>query len=842
MTKTRRITALLLSLALLLALLPNAALATEVSGTAVEAVETADMEDETTEAAAADDETTAEEDVADDEETAADKETSIEEETPTEEETSIEEETSADEETAAEEDSFTEGDIEFYVNPLYEDVIDVDDIDVEAAKADIQEAVCDSDSADTTQATYQSYSNAVKRIRSYLTSRTSTFTVYYYSSSYPSKNFIISMMQDDAMAHTGVSNQGDALLWDWGYMSWSQSYQLSGSTYYVKLTYSMSYYTTSSQESWTKAKVSSIVSSLGMTGKTTYEKIKAIYDYICDNVVYDYAHLSNSSYKLQYTAYAALHNGTSVCQGYAVLFYRMALEAGIDARVVIGYAWGDSDSPHAWNIVQIGSYYYNLDSTWDAGRSTYNYFLKCPANFNASHVRSSDYTTSSFQSKYPMASSDYVYRLPLTPTLKSITNVTNGVKITWGTVSGATSYNVYRKAIGDSGWTKVGTSTTTSYTSTGVSSGVTYTFTVRAVNSYGTSGYNATGLTIRYLATPKVTLSNTTGGVKISWTKSTGATGGYYVYRRTVSGSYTKIASVSTGTLSYTDKAASAGVRYYYAVRAYSNGYLSAYASQYITRLGTPTGIAVTNVKSGVQVTWNSVKGAASYEVYRKPVGGSWSKVGTSTTTSYISTGVESGKTYTFTVKAVYNSSKSGYSSTGKTIRFLSEPTITLSNTSSGVKVSWTKSTGATDGYYVYRRTASGSYTLIAKVASGTLSYTDKAASAGVKYYYAVRAQSNGYASSYTSKFIVRLGHPTLTLTSASTGVKLSWTKVTGCTGYCIYRKTGSGSYTKLTTVSGADSVTWTDTTARKGVTYTYYVQAYQGSSVSSYTAKSITR
>ncbi|MCD8383678.1 MAG: fibronectin type III domain-containing protein, partial [Clostridiales bacterium] len=147
-----------------------------------------------------------------------------------------------------------------------------------------------------------------------------------------------------------------------------------------------------------------------------------------------------------------------------------------------------------------------------------------------------------------------------TPTLKSITNVTNGVKITWGAVSGATSYYVYRKAAGSSSWTKLNTVTTTSYTSTGVSSGTTYTFTVRAVNSSGVSGYNATGLTIRYLSTPSVTLSNTTSGVKVAWTSVSGASG-YYVYRRTENGSYTKIATVSTGTLSYTDKAASAGVR-----------------------------------------------------------------------------------------------------------------------------------------------------------------------------------------------------------------------------------------------------------------------------------------
>ncbi|MCD8384466.1 MAG: fibronectin type III domain-containing protein, partial [Clostridiales bacterium] len=623
MSKLKRLVALMLTLVMLLSTLPATALATDAEAD-VPAEETVAVEEETAddEVASVEEETAVDEVAAVQEETVVDEVAAVEEETAAEEVATIEDETVTAEVAAVEEDS-AEDNFFVRVNPLYEDVIDEDDIDLDSEKETVQEALCDS--ATTTAASYQPYSSAVATMRSYLANRTTSFTIYYYSTSYPSQSFIFSMV-DDAMAHTGTSYQGDAIMWDWGYMSGSYGYETSGGYYYTTLSLSYTYYTTTSQESWVRTQISSIVSSLGLTGMTTYEKIKAIYDYICDNVVYDYAHLSNSSYTLQFTAYAALHNGTAVCQGYAVLFYRMALQAGIDARVVVGYAWGDADAPHAWNIVQIGSYYYNLDSTWDAGMSTYSYFLKCPANFDSEHVRDSDYTTSSFTSKYPMASSDYVYRLPLTPTLKSISNTTSGVTITWNAVSGATSYQVWRKVSGSSSWSKVGTVTTTSYTSTGVESGTTYTFTVKAVNSYGTSGYNATGLTIRYLATPKITLSNTSSGVKVAWGAISGAAS-YYVYRRTESGSYSKIATVASGTLNYTDTSASAGVRYYYAVRAYSGGYLSAYTSQYITRLTTPSGISVSNVKSGVQVKWNAVTGATSYQVWRKLSGSSsWSK------------------------------------------------------------------------------------------------------------------------------------------------------------------------------------------------------------------------
>ena len=42
----------------------------------------------------------------------------------------------------------------------------------------------------------------------------------------------------------------------------------------------------------------------------------------------------------QYTAYAALLDQKAACQGYAVLFYRMALELGVDSRLISGTEMG----------------------------------------------------------------------------------------------------------------------------------------------------------------------------------------------------------------------------------------------------------------------------------------------------------------------------------------------------------------------------------------------------------------------------------------------------------------------------------------------------------------------
>ena len=70
---------------------------------------------------------------------------------------------------------------------------------------------------------------------------------------------------------------------------------------------------------------------------------------------------------------------------------------------------------------------------------------------------------------------------------------------------------------------------------------------------------------------------------------------------------------------------------------------------------------------------------------------------------------------------------------------------------------------------------------------------------------------------------------------STKSGVKLSWSKVSGADGYVIYYKTGSESYKKLTTVKGSSKVTYTHTKAKKGKTYTYKIKAYKSKTYSAY-------
>jgi fibronectin type 3 domain-containing protein len=177
----------------------------------------------------------------------------------------------------------------------------------------------------------------------------------------------------------------------------------------------------------------------------------------------------------------------------------------------------------------------------------------------------------------------------------------------------------------------------------------------------------------------------------------------------------------------------------------------------------------------------------------------------------------------------------------------LTKPTVKVANTSTGVKVTWSKTTGAT-GYIVYRKTGSGKWTTLKTItSSSTVSYVDTTAKAGTTYYYTVRAyagSNKSNKSSYVTDVSIKyLAQPTVTLANASNGVKVSWSKTTGASGYYVYRKTASGSWSRIKTITSVGTTSYTDTTAKAGTTYYYTVKAYSGKIYSSYvTDKTIKR
>ena len=161
------------------------------------------------------------------------------------------------------------------------------------------------------------------------------------------------------------------------------------------------------------------------------------------------------------------------------------------------------------------------------------------------------------------------------------------------------------------------------------------------------------------------------------------------------------------------------------------------------------------------------------------------------------------------------------------------------------VKVTWSKVKNA-DGYRVYMK-ENGKWKYVARVASN--SYTRKGLETGKKYTFTVRAYkktSNGLVlSSYDKKGISgkpELSTPVLSSAKRSaSGVTFTWKKTAGATGYVVYRKVNNGAWRAVMATS---STTYKDTTAKKGVKYTYTARAYRktsaGNVYGAYDAKGI--
>ena len=136
------------------------------------------------------------------------------------------------------------------------------------------------------------------------------------------------------------------------------------------ITINFTYIETAAQSAFVDTTVKGIVASIITPGMTDEQKEKAVNDYIVSHIAYD-------TTLVQHSAYAGLVSPyKTVCQGYALLAYKLLTEAGLEARIISGSAGG----PHAWNLVKINGNWYHLDTTWNdplpdvVGRIRYDFF------------------------------------------------------------------------------------------------------------------------------------------------------------------------------------------------------------------------------------------------------------------------------------------------------------------------------------------------------------------------------------------------------------------------------------------------------------------------------------
>ena len=452
------------------------------------------------------------------------------------------------------------------------------------------------------------------------------------------------------------------------------------------------------------------------------------------------------------------------------------------------------------------------------------------------------YSGSRTEGKCPEVGAMYL----ATPSGLSVSNTIASLTLKWNAVKGATGYEIYRAGT-DGKYSKITTVTSTSYVDTSVKNNAQYSYKIKAYNTACTSAFS----TAASLKKTQISVSNLKADangskVQLSWTGGVTGAEGYVIYRRTEDGSYAEIGRTAGNTYSDT---ISAGIKYYYAVAVYSGSRTEDKCPEVgVMYLAEPAVTGASNITSGVQVKWSKVTGATGYIVYHKGAGKGWARIADikdGSTVNYTDTTAESGTTYTYTVRAYNKDTMSDWNST-KSLMRISDTTLTgASNITYGVQVKWSRVTGAT-GYIVYRKGAGKGWGRIADIKSGsTVSYTDTTAASGTTYTYTVRAYNgNTMGDWHSAKSVMRISDTTLTGASNITyGVQVKWSRVTGATGYIVYRKGAGKGWARIADIKNGSTVSYTDTTAASGTTYTYTVRAYNGSTMGDWhSTKSVKR
>ena len=165
-------------------------------------------------------------------------------------------------------------------------------------------------------------------------------------------------------------------------------------------------------------------------------------------------------------------------------------------------------------------------------------------------------------------------------------------------------------------------------------------------------------------AAPVVKAGNsaTSGKPMLTWDAVDGATS-YKVYRATAkNGAYSVINT--TKALTYTNVGAALGTTYYYKVEALNaSGKSMGFSDVVEGKVAPVLAVGYSSVSGKPQLTWKAVPGATEYQVYRSTQQNSgYTKINTTTSTSYVNTGAKANTTYYYKIVAVKGTAVSDFS------------------------------------------------------------------------------------------------------------------------------------------------------------------------------------
>lgn len=320
---------------------------------------------------------------------------------------------------------------------------------------------------------------------------------------------------------------------------------------------------------------------------------------------------------------------------------------------------------------------------------------------------------------------------PAVPSNPAASATADSVTVSWGRVTGATSYDLQFNGT-------VYNTTATSRTMSGLTAGTSYNYAVRAKNGGGTSAYSAAKSVTTIPGQPaNVSARASSDSVTVSWNAAKGAASYDLKFNGTV---------YNTTATSKTVTGLREGTNYSYAVCAKNGSGSGAYTASRSVRTplrppAVPSGVKAAVSYNSATVSWNASAGASGYDLVFN--GKSYDVAGTSKTVS----GLAANTNYSYSVRAKNQDGASAYSAS-QTVRTLIAPpaapgNVTATAGSDTVTVSWGGVSGAT-GYDVKFGGAVYSVAGISRTFTGLKPKTG--------YAYAVRAKNAGGAGAYSAE------------------------------------------------------------------------------------------
>ncbi|AKL96346.1 fibronectin type III domain-containing protein [Clostridium aceticum] len=475
----------------------------------------------------------------------------------------------------------------------------------------------------------------------------------------------------------------------------------------------------------------------------------------------------------------------------STIFTIFVLDSQVFAEII-------SNPPPILNASTISSTGIKLNWTYKSSNETGFKIERKVSGGNYSQIDRVDANTKSYTDTGLTADTTYIYRIrayndtedsvysnevtettegrPAAPTNLTITSSTNtSVNLAWTDKSNnETGFKIERKVSGGSyvQIDMVGANKTT-YKDTDIDSGERYAYRIRAYNSAGNSDYSneATVTTEGKPAAPTnlTVISSTGNSVTLSWKDQSRNETGFKIERKVSGENYKEINSVRTNTTTYEDKTISSGNKYTYRVRAYNAVGESDYSNEVVvipgSTPGPPTDLQVISFSgNSVTLSWrDQSRSETGFKIERKVPGGSYTQINTvdANVTTYKDTGLVSGKTYIYRVRA-YNSAGNSYFTNEVTVISGNIPdaptnlTVTIASATE-VNLTWMDKSDNETGFVIERKTLGDSFNEIATVGTNVTNYKNSGLAANTTYIYRIKAYGSGGSSSYSNEVSITL-------------------------------------------------------------------------------------